>query len=261
MTVFSRRDFLKIIGVSLLATASGKFIPKSEEFPSPPTLWHGSRRYRYMAFTYDDCYKIKELHGLEELLNKYPDFRITLFPVGRALLSVEEKDPGIWKRLTDKGHEVGYHTFDHINLGVMSPQNAIADFDKWHDALTQVIGRSYPVRFARPPYDVISYSLNVLCIERGLVSTIFSVGGGGPTEVVMNALRKAKNGDIVQMHIRNTPESQDYQTSVEAFAYLKSNAIGAVTLSQLYNDLLLEQSQPQGCDIETGDALTRWCIE
>jgi hypothetical protein len=77
----------------------------------------------------------------------------------------------------------------------------------------------------------------------------------------MNAIRKAKNGDIVQMHIRNTPESQDYQTSVEAFAYLKSNAIGAVALSQLYNDLLLEQSQPQGCDIETGDALTRWCIE
>jgi peptidoglycan/xylan/chitin deacetylase (PgdA/CDA1 family) len=261
MTLFSRRDFLKLSGISLLAVAAGNFVSKKDEYPSTPTLWHGSRRYRYMAFTYDDCYKIKELHGLEKLLDKYPDFRITLFPVGRALLSIEEKDPGIWKRFVDKGHEIGYHTFDHINLGVMSPQNGIADFDKWSGTLTQLIGKPYPVRFVRPPYDVISYTLNVLCLERGLVSTLFSVGGGGPTDVVMNAIRKAKNGDIVQMHIRNTPESQDYDTSVEAFAYLKSENIGAVTLSHLYNDLLLEQSQPQGCELETGTTLTRWCID
>ncbi len=214
-----------------------------------------------MSFTYDDCYKIKELHDLENLLDQYPDFKITLFPVGAALLSIEEKDNGIWKRFVEKGHEIGYHTFDHINLGVMSPLGVLEDFDKWSGALTQVLGNPYPTHFVRPPYDIISTPMNILCVERGLVSTLFSIGGGGQVDIVMNAIRKGKNGDIVQMHVRNTPESQDIDTSVQAFAYLKSIGIGAATLSHLYNDLLLEQNQSAGCDLETGESLTRICIE
>ena len=59
----------------------------------------------------------------------------------------------------EKGHEIGYHTFDHVNLGVMSPATALMDYDKWYAALTQVLGTEYNVRFVRPPYDIISYTI------------------------------------------------------------------------------------------------------
>ncbi len=89
------------------------------------------------------------------------------------------------------------------------------------------------------------------------MAVLFSIGGGGEPELVMNAIRAGRNGDIVQMHIR----TQDYNSSVQAFPYLKQQGIGAVTLSRLYDDLLREQIDPDGCDIDAGPSLTRTCLD
>ncbi|MCJ7434893.1 MAG: polysaccharide deacetylase family protein, partial [Anaerolineales bacterium] len=187
----------------------------------------------------------------------FPDFHVTFFPVGAKLLDLDQQDKGIWKRLVEKGHEIGYHTFDHVNLGVITLTTALEDFDKWNNALTKILGTPYEVKFVRPTYDVISYTLDTLCQERGLVAVLFSIGGGGEPELVMNAIRAGRNGDIVQMHIR----TDDYNSSQQAFPYLQQQGIGAVTLSHLYNDLLRERINPDGCDIETGASLTRTCLE
>jgi hypothetical protein len=59
------------------------------------------------------------------------------------------------------------------------------------------------------------------------------------------------------MHIR----TQDYNSSQLAFPYLKGQGIGAVTLSRLYDDLLREKINSDGCDINTGASLTRTCLD
>ena len=261
MTSISRRDFLKLGGTALLASlgiSAGKFIPLQDE-PNftAPLIWNGTRKFKRMAFTYDDCYLLNKMQDLEVLLNEFPDFKVTFFPVGIKLLDLEQQDPGIWKRLVDKGHEIGYHTFDHVNLGVMSPATALMDYDKWYGALTQVLGAEHKVRFIRPPYDVISYTLDVLCQERGLVSALFSIGGGGEPDVVVRAIQEGKGGDIVQMHIR----TQDYNSSVIAYPWLKANNWELVTLSKLYDDYLREQVNSDGCDENAGVSLTRTCVE
>ncbi len=256
---FSRRDFLKISGAALLGLAGSRFIPLQQQKDTftAPLIYNGSRKHPYMAFTYDDCYLLKRMQDLEVLLNQFPDFHVTFFPIGAKLLDLDQQDKGIWKRLVEKGHEIGYHTFDHVNLGVMSPTTALEDFDKWNNALTEVLGAKYEVKFVRPTYDVISHTLDILCQERGLVAVLYSIGGGGEPEIVMNAIRAGRNGDIVQMHIR----TQDYNSSVQAFPYLKQQGIGAVTLSHLYNDLLREQINSDGCELDTGPSLTRTCLE
>ena len=255
----SRRDFLKLGGAALLGLAGTRFVlaQQQDDNFTAPLIYNGSRKYRYMAFTYDDCYLLSRMHDLEALLDEFPDFHVTFFPVGEKLLDLDQQDKGIWKRLVEKGHEIGYHTFDHVNLSVMSLQTALEDFDKWNNALTEVLGRRYEVKFVRPTYDVISYTLDALCQERGLVAVLYSIGGGGEPELVMNAIRTGRNGDIVQMHIR----TQDYDSSKQAFPYLKQEGIGAVTLSRLYDDLLREKINSDGCDINTGTALTRTCLD
>ncbi|MBK8822054.1 MAG: polysaccharide deacetylase family protein [Anaerolineales bacterium] len=261
MTSISRRDFLKLGGTALLASigiSAGKYVPLHDE-PNftAPFIWNGTRKFKRMAFTYDDCYLLNKMQDLEVLLNEFPDFKVTFFPVGIKLLDLEQQDPGIWKRLVDNGHEIGYHTFDHVNLGVMSPATALMDYDKWYGALTQVLGAEHKVRFIRPPYDVISYTLDVLCQERGLVSALFSIGGGGEPDVVVRAIQEGKGGDIVQMHIR----TQDYNSSVIAYPWLKANNWELVTLSKLYDDYLREQVNSDGCDVNAGVSLTRTCVE
>ena len=222
-----------------------------------PLIWNGTRKFKRMAFTYDDCYLLNKMQELEVLLDEYPEFHVTYFPIGAKLLDLDRQDKGIWKRLADKGHEIGYHTFDHVNLGVMSPPTALTDYDKWYAALTQVLGTEYTVRFVRPPYDIISPTLDTLCQERGLVAALFSLGGGGPSDIVVRAIQKGKGGDIVQMHIR----SQDYNSSVQVFPWLKENNWELVAMSQLYDDYLREQVNSDGCDLNTGTSLTRTCVE
>jgi peptidoglycan/xylan/chitin deacetylase (PgdA/CDA1 family) len=254
----SRRDFLKLSGAALFGLAGARFIlPNRGDEPPVPLIYHGSRRHRYLAFTFDDCYLLNRLQDIEAQLDQFPDFHVTFFPIGAKLLDLDRQDKGIWKRLVDKGHEIGYHTFNHINLAVMSPQTALGDFDNWSNALNEILGMKYEVKFVRPTYDILSYTLDVLCRERGLVTVLFSIGGGGEPEVVMNAIRACRNGDIIQMHIR----TEDFHTCQQAFPYLREQGIDAVTLTHLYNDLLLEQVNPNGCDIDAGPSLTRTCLE
>jgi peptidoglycan/xylan/chitin deacetylase (PgdA/CDA1 family) len=259
MADFSRRDFLKIGAAALLGLSAGRFVSSVEDSPyfSSPLLWHGSRKFRRMAFTYDDCYLLNKMQALEKLLDEYPEFKVTFFPVGQKIPRLEEQDRGIWKRLVEKGHEIGYHTYDHVNLGVMSPAAALMDFDRWRDALNQALGVEYETRFVRPPYDIISHTLDVLCRERGLVAALFSIGGGGEPDVVARAIQKGRGGDIVQMHIR----TQDYNSSVQVFPWLKENGWELATMSRLYDDYLRETTGMEGCENNAGISLTKTCAE
>jgi peptidoglycan/xylan/chitin deacetylase (PgdA/CDA1 family) len=182
---------------------------------------------------------------------------ITLFPVGEALVSNEVKDPGVWKRFVDQGHEIGYHSFDHTNPEVVSTQNVVADYDRWLGALRQVLGEEPLVRFARPPFGNTSASFLSMCAQRGLVPTMWSTGWGGPTEsVVSYTVPKIQRGDIVLLHTR--PEDMD--TTAEALPELANRGIQAVTLSRLYADWLKEQNESTGCFADSS-SLLRTCIE
>ncbi|GAB4541666.1 MAG: polysaccharide deacetylase family protein [Anaerolineales bacterium] len=258
MKPITRRDFLKLSGLALMSVASGRYVPAQAggDYFTAPLLWHGSRRYKNIAFTYDDCNSLVRLQRVEKLLDEYPEFKVTFFPIGLKIPDLNSKDKGIWKRFVEKGHEIGYHTYEHVNLGVMSYAGALMDFDRWQRALNDALGAEYPTRFIRPPYNIVSQTLDFLCRERGLVAAEFSIGGGGEPDVVLRAIQNTKGGDIVQMHIR----TEDYESSKLAFPWLQENQWDLVTMSRLYDDYLREQVNSDGCDTEAS-GLTRTCVE
>jgi peptidoglycan/xylan/chitin deacetylase (PgdA/CDA1 family) len=257
MTPLSRRDFLKLSGLSVLGAAFWQYEPTVSSYQAQPILYKVSEHFQRVALTYDDCYLVTMLHELENTLDQNPEVRITLFPVGEALLNNQGKDPGIWKRFYDKGHEIGYHSFDHTNPEVMSTKDVLADFDRWLDALREVLAIEPVVHFARPPYGNTSESFLNMCAQRGLVPTMWSTGWGGPTESVVNyTVPKILPGDIVLLHTR--PE--DMQTTADALPELAERGIQPVTLTHLYIDSLKEQHESEGCYADPTSPL-RTCIE
>jgi hypothetical protein len=139
----------------------------------------------------------------------------------------------------------------------MSTQVALEDYARWLDALTNALGFQPSVHFARPTFGNFAYAFDQLCLIEGLVNTMWSTGWGGDPTDGFRAAQHSKNGDIVLMHIR----TQDYDTSLEAYPWLRENGWGAVTLSKLYDDLILEQRYSKDCDKDFGNSLNRTCIE
>jgi len=255
--MFSRRDFLKLSLSGLVAST----MPVSDrQLQAPakpvPTIWKGSNRHRYFSLTYDDCYLLQRLHDLETLLQEFPTFKITLFPVGLAIQNIHRQDSGIWNRFYERGHEIGYHSWDHSGLHVVSPENAIADFDRWMEALIGVMGYQPRVHFSRPPYGVLSPSFDAIARAHSQVVTMWSTGWGGNLPVGFKAAQDSKAGDIVLMHIR----TQDILTSREAYPWMRDNDWRSVTLTELYDDLLRERVQSEGCDVGQVLSLTRTCL-
>jgi peptidoglycan/xylan/chitin deacetylase (PgdA/CDA1 family) len=257
MIVLTRRDFLKLGSMSLLSAAFLPFEPGTGSNLEQLVIYRVDERYKRVALTFDDCYLIKMLHKLEEILERHPEVRVTLFPVGLALLNNENKDPGIWKRFYHKGHEIGYHSFDHTNPGEQLPNQVLADYDRWREALFAVLGEEPRVHFARPPFGITSDSFLYMCSKRGLVPTMWSTGWGGPTDsIIKYTVPKVQPGDIVLLHIR--PE--DIATTTDALPILESMGIQPVTMTHLYMDWLKEERESNGCYADPSSPL-RTCIE
>jgi peptidoglycan/xylan/chitin deacetylase (PgdA/CDA1 family) len=264
--MLSRRNFIKLGGAALLSTAFSNFNLPKANLALPPIVYHGSRQHRFIALTFDDCYWTDVIEHLMELVTPYPDFHFTFFAIGDVLQINEAKDPGIWRRLVVSGHEIGYHTMHHIDTNLMSTQAMLADFDQWNNLLRQVVGFSPEVRFAKSPYNDVSLSFEALCVERGLVDTRFSLGYEADTvDHGMTNVAKTQNGDIVQLHTYQQTNGpvirQDLAITTKAVPYLAQQGFKLVTMSKLYDDLLVEQNSSDGCDVGTGQSLTRSCVE
>lgn len=237
----SRRDFLKLSAAALLAILAGRPKTASAQPSTILILYRGSRLSPFAALTYDDCYLSHLMLRLEEILAAYPDVRVTFFPIGYALENVERREPGIWKRLFQNGHEFGYHAFgiDHFNAFTETVESLHKDYEQWYEALSGVLGMSPTVRFARPPFNAVSDTLLQMYSERGLIPTQFSGGWSGAPQDAQWEIRKTGPGDIIQMHIR----TEQIENTRAGLAWHADKPLRFVTLSTLYQIYLSDQKK------------------
>ncbi|WP_299027773.1 polysaccharide deacetylase family protein [uncultured Thermanaerothrix sp.] len=192
-------------------------------------IWHGGRDKQAIALTFDDCYDYELLCGLENILDQNPEVHITFFPTGIALLNTFSKCQQLWQRFLAKGHEIGYHGYDHAMPSNLGYQQTVADFDNWNMALSMVMSREVSIRFARPPYGDLSQNFLRVCRERNIIPVMWSANWSTSHKTNYKEVEEVQNGDIVIFHIRH----QDIESFENILPILQKKAMRAVGLSEL----------------------------
>lgn len=149
---------------------------------------------KQIAITFDDGPSPYTTQLLDYLLEH--DFKVTFFLVGDRLTSY----PNTLKRQVDEGHEIGYHSYAHVEQTTLSNDKIISDFEKSEQTLKDITGAEFTLW--RTPGG--GYNTRVLnCID--LPHIMWSVDSydwkvRNTQKVYANIMHQAHDGGIVLIH-------------------------------------------------------------
>ena len=179
----------------------------------------------YVALTFDDgptpTHTARLLDGLKER-----NVRATFFLAGYRLEGNEE----LVRRIKAEGHQIGNHSYDHVQLTTLTAAQALGDLARCDLALCTLLGEGD--YWVRPPYGsidrqtlegldvpVICWSVDPLDWERE-----------DAQEVAAHIVRNAKDGDIILLH---DCYASTVDAVLQAIDALLKRGLQPVTVAQL----------------------------
>lgn len=160
----------------------------------------GPKKQKYIALTFDDGPHPQYTPEILDLLDEY-DVKATFFVLGM----LAEKYPDILRRQANEGHEIGNHTYSHINIKKSTEAEVKEEFDKTQNIIHSITGTESKV--FRPPYG--SYDERVMQPLEAQESSVVlwsyrqdSKDWSNPTvdKIVSNTILNIENGDIILFH-------------------------------------------------------------
>lgn len=195
----------------------------------------GNDEDKVVALTFDDGPDDVFTPQILDILKKY-DVKATFFLVGENVSSNSD----IVKREFEEGHEIGNHTFTHINVAKKSYDEIYNEIIKTQEAIKEVIG--VEPKLFRPPYRAISRNMCDIIKNKDMNIVLWSNldprdwSNPGVYYIVNTIETKVKNGNIILLHdynnLRNS-RSQTIQALESVIPFLKEKGYKFVTVSEL----------------------------
>lgn len=185
------------------------------------------RKMRTVALTFDDGPKRGVTDWLLDELEKR-DVKATFFLIG-SQVEREENDRTI-RRMYEDGHQIGCHTYNHVQMTLLSETEQKKEILKWYEAVSGVIGDfSYCIR---PPFGSVN---NNVCACMDIPIILWSVDtrdwtGKLADEIADYIVSEAKDGDIILLH---DIFEESVQGAVAAVDRLKKQGYDFVTVDEL----------------------------
>lgn len=208
--------------------------PKVIQADSPATVTEPQPKL--LALTFDDgprrATTARLLEGLEQR-----GVQATFFLIGKQI----EGNEDLIRQMADGGHQIGVHTFDHVELKGLPPDEVRSQLDSTRSALRNILGdREF---LLRPPYGFVDDALPDLA---GSPIILWSVDpedwhDRNVQREVAHIVSHVQDGDIILMH-DIFPESVD--AALQVVDQLHQAGYAFVTV----DDLLLSR----GITPETG---------
>lgn len=178
-------------------TFSGPAVPADAALPGQPPAGAvpTPRTQKLIALTFDDGPRrsttTKLLDGLSER-----GVQATFFLIGGQVAGNED----ILKRMDREGHQIGIHTFDHVQLTSLNQADFDAQVEKTRALLKQVLGHNDFL--LRPPYGILDDGVKEMA---GCPIILWSIDpedwkDQDTAREVEHIVSHAEDGSIILMH-------------------------------------------------------------
>lgn len=167
-------------------------LPSFLRLPFGTMTWKIPSAKKEVFLTFDDGPTPEITEKVLDILKEYGAFG-TFFGIGKNI----EAHPTIWKKIIDEGHQIGHHSYEHVNGWKVDKSTYIEDVNR---AAALVDSPLF-----RPPYGRISPRKAKVLSKRYRIVMWTIVSGDydasiAPEQCLRNVLRTLRPGDIVVFH-------------------------------------------------------------
>ncbi|MEI6503756.1 MAG: polysaccharide deacetylase family protein [Armatimonadota bacterium] len=165
--------------------------------------------------------------------------RVTFFVTGRWLV----KDPQIARRISERGHEIGNHTWDHVALAKCPPAKVRDELSRVNALIAKSRGER-PTVF-RPPYGSHNATVDKVGRELGMQVVMWDIDpqdwARGPGQKTLDTIfSQLRPNSVILIHeVHNTYEVLD-----QLFSGLQKRGYTSVRVDELPR--FAAQSRPTG---------------
>ena len=151
-----------------------------------------------IAVTFDCAWSDEDIDSILDTLDKY-NCKATFFVVGDWV----EKYPEALRKISERGHEIGNHSYNHADYTKLSAEEITADLDKCDSLIEEVTGeRPYLMRAPSGGYnDTVVKAAE----DSGRMYIQWSIDGidygdADPQSIYDRSVKKTAEGDIILLH-------------------------------------------------------------
>ena len=167
---------------------------------------HGTRDELTVAITVDDfTYPRIVVEKLNPLLKANATVKLTLFPIGDRISVVEKAVPGFWRSMLDQGHEIGFHSMHHDDLGKKTTAQLLDEVDRFNREVASATALPFFLaRYGRPPFGNYGDWTQFINVANQLDMTwvLWSTVPSSADTMSLDLPEAITPGDIALFHIR-----------------------------------------------------------
>ncbi len=168
------------------------------EGKAPLVFIKGDPKQKLIALTFDDSPYAKWTPKLLDVL-RLLNVKATFFCIGASV----KKFPAIARQIVEDGHEIGNHSYNHIDLAWLSRGEAQSEIEACNDAIRKAVG--IQPTLVRPPGGNFDEYLVEAAKKTGMTLVFWTANVGDyrrptPIEVLKVAEERTGPGGIVLLH-------------------------------------------------------------